>query len=170
MSDIEIVAKARELADHAVPGPWEHAPAGTYENGRLVITEYFVRRVEDDVAIASDVICPITSKPSKPNAEFIAASRELVPRLCDIIERLREEKAEMLEIIRRIPKTGLDEINAELRSQLIMVMSERDVARAALAQVNEELEGFDIPADYDDTPATRAKWAAISLRGFMQDS
>lgn len=158
MSEVETVAKARELAEKAASGPWEFHLSSTG-------ISWLIDSPDENGALAA-----VRRREWRNDAAFIAASRELVPQLCDIIERLREEKAEMLEIIRRIPKTGLDEINAELRSQLIMVMSERDVARAALAQVNEELEGFDIPADYDDTPATRAKWAAISLRGFMQDS
>lgn len=58
----------------ATPGEWEKAAASSYLNGKPKLDEWFVRRVEDDVSIAADVIDPDTSQPSEANAAFIAAA------------------------------------------------------------------------------------------------
>ncbi len=63
------------------PGPWEHAEAGSWRNGKRISTEYFVRRPEDNVSIAADIIDPETSEPSEANAQLIAAAPELLEAL-----------------------------------------------------------------------------------------
>ena len=60
------------------PGPWEVADAGGYEGFKYQLEEYFVRRPEDDVAIASEVLDPDTCKPSEANARLIAAAPDLL--------------------------------------------------------------------------------------------
>jgi hypothetical protein len=54
------------------PGAWEYAEAGSGQGGQFVITEWFVRRPEDDVSIAADIIDPATDAPSQANAALIA--------------------------------------------------------------------------------------------------
>lgn len=56
------------------PGPWEFDEAGVGKNGDFVVTEYFVRREGDDVAIANDILDPETLKASEANARLIAAA------------------------------------------------------------------------------------------------
>jgi hypothetical protein len=71
------------------PGPWEVARGGSYKNGKYQLSEYFVRRPEDDVSIAADIIDPATSLPSKANAALIAASPDLLAgceAACDLLK------------------------------------------------------------------------------------
>jgi hypothetical protein len=63
------------------PGPWEVAHGGSYNRGEMVSEEWFVRRPDDDVAIAADIIDPYDSKPSEANARLIAHAPELVEAL-----------------------------------------------------------------------------------------
>lgn len=53
------------------PIPWEMAHAGTFKEGKFLITEYFIRKLDDDISIIADIINPQTGNPSKDNAEFI---------------------------------------------------------------------------------------------------
>lgn len=95
MSDIETVAKARELAGGATKGPW-------LTHGLLVFSQ-------SDAGMICEMSAPHKCKTvrheplelSDPDTEwdqaentmyFIAASRDLVPRLCDIIDRLTRER------------------------------------------------------------------------------
>ncbi|HEX8590691.1 hypothetical protein [Pseudomonas sp.] len=59
----------------STPTPWEynHASHGD-ARGQVVVTEYFVRQVGANVAIASDIIDPETGLPSEANAKRIAAA------------------------------------------------------------------------------------------------
>lgn len=78
----------RARAQAATPGPWEKADAGTREKGRYRKAEVFVRRPGDDVAIASDILDPDTSKFSDANGTFIAAARTDIPALIATIDTL----------------------------------------------------------------------------------
>ena len=69
------------------PGPWEVAHGGSYHRGEMVSEEWFVRRPDDDVAIAADIIEPYDSKPSKANARLIAQA----PALFEALARMLEE-------------------------------------------------------------------------------
>lgn len=60
------------------PGPWRVAESGMWKGGVRVSTEYFVRRPDDDVGIANDIMDPETSKPSEANARLIAESPALL--------------------------------------------------------------------------------------------
>ncbi|MEU8371179.1 hypothetical protein [Micromonospora tulbaghiae] len=65
----------RKLADAAAPGPW--------------VAHH------DGLVWAEDGLDPISGSIHLPNAEFIAAARTLVPQLCDEIDRLRAENADL---------------------------------------------------------------------------
>ena len=52
--------------------------AATGKDGKTTITEYFVRRDGDSMAIANDITDPETELPSESNARLIAAAPELL--------------------------------------------------------------------------------------------
>lgn len=62
------------------PGPWEVSHGGHGRRNGFVIDEYYVlnRGVSDDVAIAAEIIDPVTQMPSEANARLIAAAPELL--------------------------------------------------------------------------------------------
>lgn len=74
-------AAARALADAATPGPWESAEG--YEGYDIESATGFVAG------------CKFGAVKSTEDAEFIAASRSLVPALCDEVDRLRAEAADL---------------------------------------------------------------------------
>jgi len=86
------LAEIEALAKGVTPGPWEPASGATYEDGKPVITDWFVRRPDDDVAIAADILDPETIKPSEANAKFIARARTAVPGL---LAHIRAQDAEL---------------------------------------------------------------------------
>jgi hypothetical protein len=96
-----------ELSDKATPGEWVARTGASYGSE----VEHFVMRPEDDVAICSECRDPIADKHSAENAEFIAASRNLTPKmaraLLGVIEWLElyaiptEDAQAQLETIRR---------------------------------------------------------------------
>ena len=69
--------------------PWEVAEACSYENGKRVDVELFVRRPEDDVSVAAQILDPETSKPSQANADFIANAPANVRALLAEVAELR---------------------------------------------------------------------------------
>lgn len=69
------------LVKAATEGPWAQFNASAWHGGIQEITEVFVMRPDDDVAICPDVTNPKTGTPDKVTAQFIAASREAMPRL-----------------------------------------------------------------------------------------
>lgn len=88
--------RLRELAQAATPGPWEaaHAAIGLRGVG-LRITEHYVRRPGDDVAIACDIVDPTVDEhaPSETNAAYIAAAHpSAMLALLDTIEQLERER------------------------------------------------------------------------------
>jgi len=54
-------------------GPLEFSSAGHGSKGGITVDEYFIRRAEDDVAVAADVIDPETGAPSESNARRLVA-------------------------------------------------------------------------------------------------
>jgi hypothetical protein len=86
MLDLEPI-KARLAA--ATSQPWEVAEAHTYKDGKQTVSELFVRRPDDDVSIAADILDPTTSNPSQANADFIAHTPADVWALIGEVERLR---------------------------------------------------------------------------------
>ena len=69
------------------PAPWVIASGGSKSlGGQYVLTEWFVRRPNDDMAIAADIIDPETGEPSETNARLIAAAPELLAALESITE------------------------------------------------------------------------------------
>lgn len=80
----ELITKARELCEKATPGPWEFCESGNTVKSHMVITRSPWKCITGGIS------------PKTNNAAFIAASRTLVPRLCDALETMtaRAEKAE----------------------------------------------------------------------------
>jgi hypothetical protein len=68
-------------APKITPGPWQQAEAGSWANGKRTSVEYFVRRPDDDVAIASEILNPDDSTSSEANARAIAALPDLLKDL-----------------------------------------------------------------------------------------
>jgi hypothetical protein len=100
-----LAERARELCDAATPGPWvtRYVPHGSHGGG-------------DDWHVDSDapgmgcVTCGLTDNTtqSKADAEFIAASRALVPALLAEVERLQklcEEACGIGEHVTRIARS-----------------------------------------------------------------
>lgn len=60
------------------PGPWSINQAGHGgPDGKLVVDEVFVYAPDcgvDDIAVAADIVDPLTGKPSPANARLIAAA------------------------------------------------------------------------------------------------
>lgn len=54
-------------------GPLEFSSAGFGGKSGITVDEYFIRRPEDDVAVAADVIDPETGAPSESNARRLVA-------------------------------------------------------------------------------------------------
>ena len=75
-------------AEHT-PGPWQFAEAGSWKDGVRTSKEYFVRRPDDDVAIASEILNPEDSTPSEANARLIAAAPELLAALEVCVDELK---------------------------------------------------------------------------------
>ena len=64
------------------PGPWHVEDGFSVVGTRRTVTEYFVRRDGQDIAIAADILDPETGEPSEANARLIAAA----PSLLDALE------------------------------------------------------------------------------------
>ena len=61
------------------PGPWQAETAATCgSDGNVRITEWFVRRDGDSMAIANDITDPETEEISEANARLIAAAPDLL--------------------------------------------------------------------------------------------
>lgn len=72
------------------PGPWIVSHAGTGRDGKFVIDEYFVTVDGADMAIAADIIDPITGKLSEANARLIAAAPDLLAALQELADDISE--------------------------------------------------------------------------------
>lgn len=86
MANIELIQQARELCEKATPGPWK-AKTNSYPqcNGE---PWGWIGGVSGHITWSGNS--------GQVNAAFIAASRTLVPQLCDALEAMtaRAEKAE----------------------------------------------------------------------------
>lgn len=60
------------MSEHTL-GPLEFASAGFGSKAGITVDEYFIRRPEDDVAVAGDIVDPETGSPSEANARRLAA-------------------------------------------------------------------------------------------------
>lgn len=109
MNNNELIKQARELCGEATPGPWK------VENGKDVFTELGADNGNGAHAAQNDAWQVADCDPesgtgwcidlnadgainwgalkSKSNAAFIAASRTLVPQLCDALEAAQKEIA-----------------------------------------------------------------------------
>ena len=68
------------------PGKWQVETAATSRDGKTVITEYFVRRDGDSMAIANDITDPETETMSEANARLIAAAPTMLEALRGVIK------------------------------------------------------------------------------------
>ena len=96
MSDL--IERARMLAQAATPGPWHHGDRNppNYFWGGII-------SVRDDIMYKGECVL-FEANPNFPvegeaNAEFVAASRELVPQLCDALEQAQSEAARLREAL-----------------------------------------------------------------------
>lgn len=110
MSDL--TKKARALADGATAGPWT---VECDESG-------FETIVDRDGMYVVDMGC---GGPNGVDAAFIAASRELVPALCDEVERLEAELTLARSARIDLPRRQLEEIG-RLRAEVERLERERD--------------------------------------------
>lgn len=69
-------------------GKWQVETAATGKDGKTVITEYFVRRDGDSMAIANDITDPETEQPSEANARLIAAAPDLLAACREGLKRV----------------------------------------------------------------------------------
>jgi hypothetical protein len=102
----EQINELRKLAQAATQGKWEYTHGGRGDNGKFIITEYFVILEDDNGAIAADIVDPKTSRPSKANAAYIAAANPAailalianIDRLNAIISHLSVEGQDAVEM------------------------------------------------------------------------
>lgn len=76
------------------PGPWKTNTAGSAGPwpAPFKITEIYVYApdTQDDVAVCSEIIDPVTQEPSKANARLIAAAPCLLEALQSLVEQLED--------------------------------------------------------------------------------
>ena len=110
------------------PGPWHVNHAGGAKHGQeFKISEYFVYAPEtqDDVGICSDVIDPLTQKPSKANARLIAAAPDLLAAL--------ESAWQWMD-----GQSDAQSKGGHATFDLMMLREQRDIARAAIDKATGE--------------------------------
>ena len=90
MSDSALVEVLTPWMSAAKQGPYEMAEASTYEDGKRVVTETFIRCPGDNVSIAV-VVDPATGQPHAPTAELFAASWDLIR---EVLQRLTGQEVE----------------------------------------------------------------------------
>lgn len=93
----DLITKARELCDAATPGPWsveQYFPATTSDEP----VPRFVR-IEGR---QSDIFSTLDFEIKNSDAAFIAASRTLVPQLCDVLAAAEKEIAAREEQIAKL--------------------------------------------------------------------
>lgn len=75
----ELIRQARELCEKATPGPWEFCESGNTVKSHMVITRSPRKCITGGIS------------PKTNNSAFIAASRTLVPQLCDALEAAQKD-------------------------------------------------------------------------------
>lgn len=87
------MAELRRLHEAGTPGEWRANKAVTWCGGTRRVVEHYVHRDGDDVSIAAEIADPVTGEMSEDNARLVAAARNAIPRLLDLVEQLRAELA-----------------------------------------------------------------------------
>lgn len=80
---------SNSIAVAHTPSPWEVNWAGSSKNGQFVYDEVYVYAPScgvDDIAIAADIVDPLTGKPSIENARLIAAAPEMLAALMTVVK------------------------------------------------------------------------------------
>ncbi|WP_133306462.1 hypothetical protein [Pseudomonas sp. LS-2] len=110
-------------------GRLEHSSAGHGWTGKgLIIDEYFIRRPEDDVALAADVIDPETGKPSEENARRLVACWNA----CEGIPTDALEKGRISSDAFQLKESRGDAAEQHCEELLIALIESRDVISTAL--------------------------------------
>jgi hypothetical protein len=103
---IDAYTSAPVPSEGATPGPWRVNTAGIGSANGFVLNEVKDNAPGcgvDDVAVAADIVDPLTSKPSEANARLIAAAPDLFAALndlagwMDMAEDMPADKAELYE-------------------------------------------------------------------------
>lgn len=136
MNNTDLIIEARELCEKATPGPWEYRDNGF--DGVIYGA--------DDTRIVGGEPCEGRIEPG-PDAQFIAASRTLVPQLCDALEAAEKENEGLKNILRfnmvqihGERMTVLDALSS-LTARAEKAEAERDTYKAALQNWHEPQEG-----------------------------
>jgi len=136
-------------------GPLELSSAGFGSKAGITIDEYFIRRPEDDVAVAADVIDPDSGTPSEANARRLVAcwnacqgistdaiesgSLNLFQLQLDrmVLTQQRDKLVSVLECIARPHDCGCVPCTGDCSSQdslQIAIDGIRDLAKSAIAK------------------------------------
>jgi hypothetical protein len=92
------------MAEHT-KGDWRINTAGSTKNGVFAYDEIYVYSPDcgvDDVAIAADIVDPLTGEPSIANARLISAAPNLLAALDKAIEMIRGKGGMDEEIVREM--------------------------------------------------------------------
>lgn len=91
MSDKDLVVEARELLAKATAGPWE-APHLWDASGLVDNAVRHAPRAGERWKTDTPTVCtfPRDEQPNRANAELIARAPELLPALCDEVQRLHK--------------------------------------------------------------------------------
>lgn len=120
------ILEARRIADAADQGPWHQSRAdddkcatalyvarGEFKRGRWPSPEQVVAvtMLQSPVVAVSDA--------ARSNTAFIAAARELVPRLCAEVERLRAQRMRAANALRQLSSSTASASGDSIRRDLL---------------------------------------------------
>lgn len=108
------IEELKRLAEAATPGPWEYDHGCIADNGKAIISEYFVRLDGDDVSIAANIIDPESCRPSKSNAAYIAAANpsavlELIRQRDELLVAAKDAHQVLRDWVGYIPSSTIQE-------------------------------------------------------------
>lgn len=141
----EQLATIRSQLAAITPGKWlvqkggGIRPAPDYaKTGNLLPDELFIMRAEDDVAICSDCLDPLTEQPSKANAQFIAEAPATIKLLLDEVDRLTTERTLLVGVWRAADEYNdcNDGLTCSCVDNLAKALDKYDEYRKALTVVN----------------------------------
>lgn len=132
------LAYLREVADGAIPGPWDYM-TNRVGDSPLIVTIY--TDDPDDPTLIKPLICFESSTENLPDAQFIAVSRTAIPEMLDEIDHLYfllSESQTDLDNERefRDADNQIAEMRADvLREEWQIARAERDALAAKVARV-----------------------------------
>ena len=137
---------ARERCERAAPKPW--AMGERDRDGTEILTKGVNQGYPDDVGTVAEVMWGA-------DAEFIAAARTDLPRALDEIERLRDERDDIL--IREFESAD------EQAAQRAALVKERDTLRARVGELEERVHKADGMANEVNILTREVRAAAYAL-------